>query len=93
MLGQAREASETGTYHVMMCSINHQNILEDEEDNWQFINTLDWMRIHYDDEGTPSGSNCTYYAYCLMLNHLLLLIREREVEDGKRDLQQCFSVT
>lgn len=57
MSGQAREASETGTYHVMMCSINHQNILEDEEDNWQFINTLDRMRICYGDYGTSIDSS------------------------------------
>ncbi len=36
------------------------------------------MRFRYDEDGTPSGSNCTYYAYCLMSNHFHLLIRERE---------------
>ena len=44
----------------MMRGINHQNIFEDEEDNYQFINTLDRMRVRYDDEGNPCGSNCTY---------------------------------
>jgi REP element-mobilizing transposase RayT len=66
----------------MMRGINHQNIFEDEEDNYQFINTLDRMRVRYDDEGTPCGSNCTYYAYCLMSNHFHLLIREREESVG-----------
>ena len=41
------------------------------------------MRFRYDDEGTPSGSNCTYYAYCLMSNHFHLLIREREESVGE----------
>ncbi|WP_366516817.1 transposase [uncultured Prevotella sp.] len=36
------------------------------------------MRFRYDEDGTPAGSNCTYYAYCLMSNHFHLLIRERE---------------
>ena len=36
------------------------------------------MRVKYDDDGNPCGSNCTYYAYCLMNNHFHLLIRERE---------------
>ena len=38
---KAREGSGTGIFHVMMRGINHQNIFEDAEDNYQFINTLD----------------------------------------------------
>ena len=75
---QAREESCTGIFHVMMRGINHQAIFEDEEDYYQFINILDRMRVRYDDEGNPSGSNCTYYAYCLMSNYFYILIRERE---------------
>ena len=67
----------------MMRGINHQNIFEDAEDNYQFINTLDRMRVRYDDDGNPCGSNCTYYAYCLMNNHFHLLIREREESVGE----------
>jgi len=40
---QARQASETGIYHVMMRGINHQNIFEEQEDYYQFLNTLDLM--------------------------------------------------
>ena len=79
---QSRQPSGTGIHHVMMRGINHQNIFEDEEDNYQFINTLDRMRVRYDDEGNPCGSNCTYYAYCLMSNHFHLLIRERDESIG-----------
>ena len=67
----------------MMHGINHQTVFEDEEDNYQFVNTLDRMRVRYDDEGTPCGSNCTYYAYCLMSNHFHLLIRERKEKVGE----------
>ena len=31
------------------------NIFEDEEDNHQFINTLDRMRVHYDKEVLEKG--------------------------------------
>ncbi len=31
---QQRQSSGTGVYHVMMRGINHQNIFEDEEDNY-----------------------------------------------------------
>ena len=67
----------------MMRGINHQNIFEDEEDNYQFINTLDRMRVRYDDDGKPCGTNCIYYAYCLMGNHFHLLIRERDERVGE----------
>ena len=80
---QSRKVSGTGIHHVMMRGINHQNIFEAPEDYYQFIATLDRMRFRYDDEGTPSGSNCTYYAYCLMSNHFHLLIREREESVGE----------
>ena len=40
---QARESSGTGIYHVMMRGINHQNIFEEQEDYYQFLNTLDMM--------------------------------------------------
>lgn len=80
---KAREGSGTGIFHVMMRGNNHQNIFEDAEDNYQFINTLDRMRVRYDDDGNPCGSNCTYYAYCLMNNHFHLLIREREESVGE----------
>ena len=78
----ARKESSTGIFHVMMRGINHQNIFEEVEDYYQFIATLDRMRVHYDEEGSPSGINCTYYAYCLMSNHFHLLIREREERVG-----------
>ncbi len=82
MSRQPRKPSATGVFHVMMRGINHHNIFEDEEDYYQFINTLDRMRKRYDDEGFICGTNCTYYAYCLMSNHFHLLVRERDESIG-----------
>ena len=79
---QARESSGTGIYHVMMRGINHQNIFEEQEDYYQFLNTLDMMAQSYEPDGTPSGRNYILYAYCLMSNHIHLLIREREDKIG-----------
>ena len=67
----------------MMRGINHQNIFEDAEDYYQFITTLDRVRVQYDDLGLPCGINCTIYAYCLMANHFHLLIRERNEQIGE----------
>jgi len=80
---RARIESGTGIFHVMMRGINHQNIFEDEEDCWQFISTLDRMRVRYNDDGRPYGTCCIYYAYCLMGNHFHLLIRERDEKVGE----------
>lgn len=80
---QSRQSSGTGIYHVMMRGINHQVIFEDEEDYYQFITTLDRMRFQYDDDGLRCGTNCTLYAYCLMSNHVHLLIRERDESIGE----------
>ena len=73
-----RQLSGTGIYHVMMRGINHQNIFEEQEDCYQFLTTLDLMAQSYEPDGTPSGRNYILYAYCLMSNHIHLLIRERE---------------
>ena len=54
---QARQASGTGIYHVMMRGINHQNIFEEQEDYYQFLNTLDMMALSYEPDGTPFGRN------------------------------------
>lgn len=36
------------------------------------------MALSYGPDGTPAGRNYILYAYCLMSNHIHLLIRERE---------------
>ena len=51
---QARKESSTGS------GINHQNIFEEPEDYYQFIATLDRMRVHYDEDGWQK----------IFLNHL-----------------------
>ena len=79
---QSRKSSGTGIHHVMLRGINHQNIFEDVEDYYQFITTLDRVRVQYDDYGLPCGTSCTIYAYCLMSNHFHLLIRERDESIG-----------
>ena len=66
----------------MMRGINHQNIFEEQEDYYQFLTTLDLMAQSYEPDGTPSRRNYILYAYCLMSNHIHLLIREREDTTG-----------
>lgn len=69
---KAREKSSTGIYHAMLRGINGQKIFEDYEDYERLIQTI----VKYQEV-------CGYqiYAYCLMSNHIHLLIKE-----GKDDL-------
>jgi len=73
---QARKASSIGIYHVMLRGINRQLIFEDEEDQEKFLQILEEYK-------TVSGYKI--YAYCLMGNHLHLLIKEIE-----ESLEQIF---
>lgn len=70
---QARKQSESGIYHVMLRGINRQNIFEDEEDREKFLQTLGYYK---------AISEYKVFAYCLMSNHIHLLIRiEKEPLD------------
>ncbi|MCF8012376.1 MAG: transposase [Clostridiales bacterium] len=63
----ARIKSESGIYHIIMRGINRQTLFEDEEDCISFTQTLQRYR-----------KICGYnlYAYCLMENHVHLLLME-----------------
>jgi len=68
-----RIKSESGIYHIIMRGINRQTLFEDEADCIKFIKVLE----RYKDI-------CQYklFAYCLMNNHLHLLLKE-----GKEPLE------
>lgn len=70
---RAREKSNTGIYHVMIRGINKQIIFKDNEDYEKLIQTIkEYKEV------------CGYeiYAYCLMSNHIHLLIKEGKEELG-----------
>ena len=69
MARQVRKKSETGIYHVIFRGINKQNIFEDDEDREKFLGTLKYYK-----------RLCNYllYGYCLMDNHIHLLIKEKD---------------
>lgn len=67
----ARKKSQSQIYHVMLRGINKQQIFFDKEDNEYFIGLLKRYR-----------DSCGYqlHAYCLMGNHVHLLLQEGENE-------------
>ena len=64
----ARIKSETGVYHAMARGINRQDIFQDSKDRILFLEKL---------EAVKKRSGCLIYAYCLMRNHVHLLIVEK----------------
>ncbi|MDW7739533.1 MAG: transposase [Bacillota bacterium] len=63
----AREKSSTGIYHVVMRGINKQIIFNDDEDRQFYLAKVKEYK-----------KTCGYeiYAYCLMNNHIHLLMKE-----------------
>lgn len=69
----ARKKSQTGVYHVTLRGINRQQIFIDGEDANRFLQAVaDSQKI----------SEFTVYAYCLMGNHVHLVLKE-----GKEPLE------
>lgn len=73
---QKRRKSESGIYHVMLRGINQQQIFEDEEDNEKYLEIL---------KECKAISGYQIFAYCLMGNHIHLLIKE-----GQEEISQVF---
>lgn len=64
---QARKRSKTGIYHIMLRGVNQQQIFEDSEDYEKFLMIL---------KDCKAISEFKIFAYCLMGNHIHLLIGE-----------------
>ncbi len=69
----ARIQSKSGIYHIMVRGVNKQNIFLTEQDRMHYLQILGSLkqRIDFDILG-----------YCLMNNHVHLLLRERKASTG-----------
>jgi putative transposase len=65
----ARLLSKSGVYHVMMRGNEKKAVFYDNEDRNKYLDTMLKMK---------EDGNYQLYAYCLMKNHVHLLIREKE---------------
>ena len=73
-----RNTSDTGVYHVMLRGNNKQDIFEYQNDYLKFQDLL-YHKCHpLDFNHDPLPPCCIIYAYCLMPNHVHLLIQEKE---------------
>ena len=73
MAREPRKRSKSGIYHVMLRGIDRNNIFLDKEDMERFLQILIKVK---------ATSVFELYGYCLMDNHVHLLIKEQE-EIGK----------
>jgi len=80
---QARKTSGTGIYHVMLRGINRQDIFEDDEDRYKFLQCLSNLIEPYDERGYRIPALCGIFAYCLMPNHVHLLLQEKQEKLGE----------
>lgn len=69
MVRVARSKSETGIYHAMLRGINRTSIFEDQEDR-EFL--LERLKLF------TEKNKYKLYAYCLMDNHVHLLVKEKD---------------
>lgn len=72
MSRQARQRSQSGIYHIMIRGANRQEFFHDDEDRLRFLEILLNVKIR---------SELKVYGWCLMSNHVHLLLGE-----GKEDL-------
>ena len=65
----SRVRSVSGIYHVMLRGINKQIIFESDADRYRFVKTIDRFKVI---------SKYEVYGYCLMSNHVHLLLKETD---------------
>ena len=79
---KARKKSRNGVYHIILRGINKQIIFEDDDDKSRFLETLGRFK---------KRCNIKLYAYCLMDNHVHLLVKEVEVTVSEFIKRICSS--
>lgn len=77
-----RRRSESGLYHVMLRGINKQIIFESDDDRYQLLSTL---------KRFIDANKFVLYGYCVMDNHVHLLIQELEDDISNAIKRICAS--
>ncbi len=63
----ARQKSKTGIYHIMLRGANRKDIFHDDKDRIRYLNTMNKYK---------NGGAFKVYGWCLMNNHIHLLLQE-----------------
>jgi REP element-mobilizing transposase RayT len=68
MARSARQYSNSGVYHIMFRGVNHEHLFEND---WDYVHLREILADVKDEYSVQ------YYAYCMMDNHVHLLIKEQ----------------
>jgi REP element-mobilizing transposase RayT len=82
MTRQPRQASSTGFYHVVFRGVNHCHLFEAHEDYECFLDAL---------ADVKSRTALRLYAYCLMTNHVHLLVGVDAIADLSLAMHRLLS--
>ena len=91
MARKARLASDSGIYHVMLRGVNRQDIFECDKDYLKFLSLMERVAFPVDETGKPTEPLLVIYAYCLMPNHVHLLVKEQKY--GLSDAIKSISIS
>lgn len=70
----ARKISKTGFYHIIVRGVNRDVIFKDDLDRNKFLHLLKYYKAEV---------NCKIHSYCLMSNHVHLLIEDKNLKIGE----------
>lgn len=73
---ECRETSLAGVHHVVLRGFNYERVFNDEQDRRKFLEILHQITHPEYKNGDPLPPYCTIYAYCLMSNHIHILLAE-----------------
>lgn len=79
---QAREYSESKIYHIMFRGVNYQDLFEEGQDYKKMLDIL--YRV-------KSEMKFEVYAYCMMTNHVHLVIKENKYRDISLIMKKILS--
>ena len=93
MARKARRHSNTGIYHVMLRGINRQDLFHEESDYLFFLERLHLLAHPKNEKNEPASPLCDIYAYCLMTNHVhvMLATKEKELSDVVKPLAISYA--
>lgn len=82
MSREARKLSKSGFYHIVFRGINHQNIFEEEQDFEYMLEIFKKLKQEMQFE---------IHAYCLMTNHVHILLKESQTGDISTILKRLLT--
>lgn len=82
MARAAREISQSGLYHIVFRGVNKQHIFEESTDYEKLIEVISNLKREMEFE---------IYAYCLMSNHVHILLKEKEPGEISRIMKRLLT--